>query len=182
MPGTETEMLGCLWPWSIRRSFISNPCLSLSDVSWHRLSCQFTKKNVIGPLPLSRTQSNRTFPRVVQVARLWDETEALLASTNVLITTLTWCSSDNSEASCAHQSAGKWRHGRSVQAAWGASIPRRASDICTSDGFSVLYKRCRCVIIGEKQHCEVSAGSAWLARKHSTNSQTACKQHHLHMM
>lgn len=156
MPRTEMETLDCLWPWSIRRSFISNTCLFLSDVSWHRLSCQFTKKNVIVPLPLSITQSNHSLPtssRVVQVAWLWDKTEALLASINVLITALTWCSSDNREA-CAHQSAGKWRHGQSVQAAWVASIPRRASDISTSNGFSVLYER-RCVIIEEKQHWEV---------------------------
>lgn len=122
---TETETLGCLWPWSISRSFISNICLSLSDVSWHQLNCQFTKKNVIVPLPLSITQSNHSLPtpsRVVQVAQLWEETEAVLASINVLITTLTWCSPDNKEA-CAHQSAGKWRYGQSVQVAWVVSIP-----------------------------------------------------------
>lgn len=116
--GRETETLGCLWPWR-RRGFISDICLSLSGVPRHRLSCRFTKKNVsptpphTNPHPLV-TQSNHSLPTsspVVQVARLWEETEALLASINVPITSLMWCSPDYKEA-CAHQSAGKWRGGR----------------------------------------------------------------------
>lgn len=81
-----------------KRGFIGDICLSLSDVPWRWLSCHFTKKNVIVPLPpLLTTQSNRNLPtssRVVQVARDWDRTEALLASINDLTTTLMWCSPD----------------------------------------------------------------------------------------
>lgn len=171
------ETSGCLWPWSISRSFTSNICLSLSDVSWHRLSRHFTKKNVIVLLPLSIIQSNHSLPTsspLVQVAQLWAETEAPLASINVLISTLMWCSPDNKEV-CAHQSAGKWRHEQSAQAAWVLSIPRWASDI------SVSNKCYSCVIIGEKQRREAEAGSAWLeikqATKHSDSLLAALSSH-----
>lgn len=135
---SEEEAFFRLWPWSNRRGFITDICLSLSDVPWHRLSCHFTKEmSLPPPPPLLITQSNHSLPTssdVVQVARLWEETEALLASINVPITTLMWCSPDNKEAR-AHQSAGKWRRGQSALAAWVVSISRRASDISTSNGF-----------------------------------------------
>lgn len=100
--------------------------------------------------PLLITQSNHSLPTssgVVQVARLWDETEALLASINVPITSLMWCSPD-SKGARAHQSSGEWRRGRGALAARGASVYGRASDISTSNGLQLLRGHWRCAITG----------------------------------
>lgn len=142
--------MGSLWPWSKERihkrhlSFLIRCTLALAELSLYQEKCHCSP-------PLLITQSNHSLPtssRVVQVAQLWEETEALLASINVLITTLMWCSPDNKEA-CAHQSAGKWRRRRSTQAPC-ASTPSWDGDISTSNRFYVLYKCCRCLIIGTK--------------------------------
>lgn len=90
---SETKILIktlCLWPWSLGRKVkgtMSDICLLYQMSPCSGWAVTLPKKNVIVSPSLFITQSNHSLPSsscIVQVAPLWEGTEGLSASINVL--------------------------------------------------------------------------------------------------